>query len=492
MSVSPRTPVLVGVGAVVQRCDDPRDGLEPLELMIAALERAADDAGSRALLAQANSIRAPRGFWDYPDPGRIIAQRFGANAARTQVAEIGILQTTLFGLAAQAIAAGDEDVVLVTGAEAKYRSLRAQVTGLPAPMTEQAPVEPDSVLRPAREIWSQLEADLGLLMPVNQYSIMETALRHAEGLNIEAHRREVARMWAGFSEVAATNPYAWNRTPVSADEIYGGRGNRMLAFPYTKLHNSQWNVDQAAGLILCSVAAARAAGVPPQKWIYPLAVADSNHMQPLSERAELHRSHGFRVAGRQALETAGLRIDEVAHLELYSCFPIAVRTQVRELGVAAGRQLTVSGGMAFGGGPLNNFVLQAMVRMAEILRGDPGSAGVVTAVSGMLTKQGVSVWSSQAPSRPFEFADVTAEVAAAMPAREVVGDYQGPATIAAYTVVYDGDRPMRAVMICDLPDGRRTLAITNETPLAAAMTQDEHCGRQVVIGEDRVVTNLCG
>jgi len=489
MSVESRTPVLVGVGAVQQRLDDPGAALEPVELMIAALERAAADAGSRALLSRASSIRVPRGFWDYLDPGRIIAERFAASAARTQVAEIGILQTTLFGQAAQAIATGREEVVLVAGGEAKYRSLRAQISGRPAPLTRQIDVEPDRVLRPEREIWSQLEADLGLMMPVTQYSIMESALRYAEGLSIDAHRRVVAQLWADFSRVAADNPDAWSREPLSSEDIAGtSGGNRMLAFPYTKLHNSQWNVDQAAGLIFCSVAAARAAGVPEHRWVFPLAVADSNHMVPLSERAELHRSHGFRLAGQRSLEIAGLAIDAVAHHELYSCFPVAVRVQQRELGIPAGRRLTVTGGMAFAGGPLNNFVLQALVRMAEILRTDRGSTGLVTAVSGMLTKQGVSLWSAQPPAQPFGFADVTQEVARALRTVEVVGEYDGPATIAAYTVIYDGTTPARAVMICNLPDGRRTLGVTMNPQLAAAMTEDEFCGRPVRVGWDHGIT----
>ncbi len=491
VALDPRTPVLVGVGAVQQRLEDPRVAREPVELMIAALERAAADAGSDALLRRANSIRVPRGFWDYPDPGRIIAERFEARAARTQVAEIGVLQTTLFGHAAQAIAAGEEEVVLIAGGEAKYRSLRAQITGVPAPLAAQSSVEPDSVLRPAREIWSALEADLGLLMPVNQYSIMETALRHAEGLSVDAHRHEVARLWADFSRVAAENPSAWNREAISADDIAGTRGgNRMLAFPYTKRHNSQWNVDQAAGLICCSIAAARAAGVAESRWVFPLAVADSNHMVPLSKRAELHRSHGFRIAGQRALEVAGLGVAAVEHLELYSCFPVAVRVQVRELGIPAGRRLTVTGGMAFAGGPLNNFVLQAMVRMAEILRADPGSTGMVTAVSGMLTKQGVSLWSTRPPAQPFRFVDVTAEVARDMKTVEVVGEYVGRATVAGYTVLYEADAPVRAVMICDLPDGRRTLGATTDPQLAAAMTVREFCARSVRIGPGRVVTRV--
>jgi len=493
MPVAPRTPVLVGVGAVQQRLEDPVAAREPVELMIAALEQAADDAGCRQLLAQASSIRVPRGFWDYADPGRLIAQRIGAVGARTQLAEIGILQTSLFGHAARAIASGDDEVVLIAGGEAKYRTLRAQIAGVPAPLTVQRGIEPDSVLSPDREIISPLEVDMGLMMPVTQYSFMENALRYAEGVGIDAHRREVAELWADFSRVATANPNAVNRTAVSAAAIGSvTNGNRMLAFPYTKLHNSQWNVDQAAGLILCSVAAARAAGVPEERWVFPLAVAESNHMVPLSARRALHRSPGFRLAGGQALEWSGLDIHAVRHLELYSCFPIAVRIQTRELGIPPDRCLTVTGGMAFAGGPLNNFVLQALARMAAILRADRTHAGMVTAVSGMLTKQGVSLWAAHPPQRPFRFIDVTADVAQAQETVPLVGDYHGPATVASYTVIYEGDVPARAVMICDLPDGRRTLAASTDAALASRATRQELCGGRVQIGSGRVVDAWIG
>ena len=113
MALDPRTPVLVGAGVVQQREDDFDKALEPVELMIAALERAAEDAGTRALLARADSIRAPRGMWDYADPCRIVAERLGATSARTEVAEVGVLQTTLFGRAARDIASGRADVVLL-------------------------------------------------------------------------------------------------------------------------------------------------------------------------------------------------------------------------------------------------------------------------------------------------------------------------------------------------------------------------------------------
>jgi acetyl-CoA C-acetyltransferase len=480
-TIDPRTPVLVGVGAVTQREDDPSRALEPLHLMAAALERAAEDAGSPGLLAQAGSIGVSRGFWDYPDPGRWLAERFGASRARTVMAEIGVLQTTLVGRAARAIAEGDVAVALIAGGEARHRSQTALRAGTEAPMTVLPDREADAVLRPAEDIISRLEIERGLAMPVGQYAMIENALRHAEGEGLAAHRQAVAELWSRMSEVAAGNPGAWHRERVAPEEIRdAGPRNRMLAFPYTKLHNSQWNVDQAAGLILCSAAAAQAAGVPRSRWIFPLAVAESNHMLPLTERRALHRSPGFRTAAEMALRRAGRKVEDVRHRELYSCFPVAVRVQAREMGMDERDEVTVTGGMAFGGGPLNNFVLQAVVRMAQVLRDDPGSTGVVNAVSGILTKQGVSLWSGEPSADGFHYDDVSAEAEAAVERVEVVAETTGPAVVASYTVLHSGAAP-EAVVLCDLPDGRRTLVQSTDAGLIDTAEQDELCGRAVVL-----------
>ncbi len=79
--------------------------------------------------------------------------------------------------------------------------------------------------------------------------MIENALRAAEGVSIEKHRDEVASLWAGYAAVAAKNPDAWSRERVDAATIADPARNPMQAFPYGKLHCSQWNVDQAAGLI---------------------------------------------------------------------------------------------------------------------------------------------------------------------------------------------------------------------------------------------------
>jgi acetyl-CoA C-acetyltransferase len=289
-----------------------------------------------------------------------------------------------------------------------------------------------------------------------------------------------------MSEVAAANPEAWNRERVSAETVRdASANNRMLAFPYTKLHNSQWNVDQAAALVLSSLEVARAHGVPASRCVFPLAAAESNHMVSLSQRRPFHRSPGFAHAGRAALSRAGLAIGDVALRELYSCFPVAVRLQCRELGISEAAALTVTGGMAFAGGPLNNFVLQAAVRMAQLLRDGPGAAGLLNAVSGFLTKQGVTLWSSAPPERPFGFDDVTDAVARETEEIALDESARGAASCVSYTVQFEGDRPARTLFVCDLPDGRRALAASADSALAEHAMTSELCGARLRLVDGR-------
>jgi acetyl-CoA C-acetyltransferase len=482
-TLDPRTPVLVGACAVQQRCDHPDDGVEPVELMIRALEGAAEDAGSRTLLGLADGVRVPRGYWGYSDPGRLIAARVGASGARTQLTQLGVLQTTLLGRAAADIACGRARVLLIAGGETKHRARRAEILGVPERRTVQTGVAPDEVLEPHRDIVHPREYELGIAMPVNQYAVVENALRAADGQDLATHRDEIARLWSGMSEVAARNPAAWSREVVAPEAIRDAdERNRWIAFPYTKRHNSDWNVDQAAGLILCALATARSLGLDESRFVYPLAVADSDTMVSLGERRELHRSPGFAHAGRAAAEISGVAPTDVAVRELYSCFPSAVRVQQRELGLDPTLPVTVTGGMAFAGGPLNNFVLQAMVKMAQVLREAPGTTGMVNAVSGFLTKQGVSLWASRPPDAPFRHVDVSAETAADVHTVELVAEADGDGTLASYTVQYEGDVPSRTILLLDLDDGRRVLRADDDRDLAAALTQEEWIGRRLPAG----------
>ena len=78
MDSAQEIPVLVGVGQISQRLEDPREAAEPLEMMVAALAHAGEDSGTPKLLQRADSIYVVRGAWGYGDPGRIVAGRLGA------------------------------------------------------------------------------------------------------------------------------------------------------------------------------------------------------------------------------------------------------------------------------------------------------------------------------------------------------------------------------------------------------------------------------
>ena len=208
-------------------------------------------------------------------------------------------------------------------------------------------------------------------------------------------------------------------------------------------------------------------------------------MVPVSARERLHACAGAGIAGRAALTVAGLRADELDLVELYSCFPIAVQAYAGELGLPLTRDLTVTGGMPFAGGPYNNYVLQATARAAELLRAGKGRTALVASVSGVLTKQGFGVWGTEARA-PFARADVSDEVARRAPQREVLETYSGVATVAGCTVLHGRDKPPRGVLLVDTPDGRRAMATSEDSALIAALEREEFVGRNVTVSDNEV------
>lgn len=486
--ITPNTPVLVGIGIVDQKIEDWTKAKEAIELMTDAAHAAVDDTGVATIASAVERIYVPRGLWNYTDPARLVGQAIGSAEATTVWVEIGVLQQTAIGDACRRIAEGELDVAMVVGGEAKYRSLRAHIAGQEATETTQS-ATPDISMQPAAELYQDAEVNSGLgHMPVNYYAIMESAFRAAKGWSIAQHRDRLAAMYSRFSDIATENPHAWKPGHVAADTIRNPSAkNRMLAFPYTKLHNTSWNVDQASALLFCSAGKAESLGVARQHWIFPLASTECGHMLSVAQRKELHRSPGAHAAGQKALEIAACSAEELDFLELYSCFPVAVESFAAELGLDLDfdRDLTVTGGMPFAGGPLNNYVLQATCRMVELLRQQPGSKGLVTSVSGLLTKQGFGVWSTEPGEQGFQFVDVTEELAAANPSVEVVEDAAGEALIVGYTVLYHGDDRSRAVAMVDLADGRRGVVWSEDAQLMARMEEEEFCGCRVSIGDSQ-------
>jgi acetyl-CoA C-acetyltransferase len=274
---------------------------------------------------------------------------------------------------------------------------------------------------------------------------------------------------------------------VPAAEIRDPTGkNAMLAFPYTKRHCSNWNVNQAVAILVCSAERAAALGLDPARWIYPVAAVESKHVVVLAQQRRLYSHPGTIACGERALALAGATTADVTAAELYSCFPSAIQSFAHDLKLPERVPLTVTGSMAFGGGPYNHASLAGVARMVEVLRtgGPERRIGLVGNLSGIFGKQGCVLLSSRPGDGGYHYEDVTAAVAARDVPVPLAVDYAGPATIVGYTVVFQAGTATHAVAICDTPAGERTVARSEDGALLAAMTREEFCGRTVQVARD--------
>ncbi len=482
------TPVIVGVAQLEQRIEDPLTGKEPLTLMADALRAAAEDAGAPPLLQRAGSIRVIRGMWPYKNPAGVLAEQLDNPGAETCLTPFGgnFVQSTVNQTALD-IQAGTQDIVLVAGAECGNTQAKVRRAGLNARTDlhwQEAPGTPDRMIGADHPMAHEAEIALGIRQPIQIYPMMENALRHHRGESIDAHIRRVSELWAGFSAVAADNPHAWMREPRSAEEIRTiSSSNRPVSFPYPKLMNSNNNVDQAAALIMCSTATARGLGIPEGQWVYPWAGTDAHDHYFVSNRDNLHSSPAIRFAGGRVLEMTDIAPHALDHVDVYSCFPVAVQVAAEEIGLDVTRPLTVTGGLTFAGGPLNNYVMHSIARMVEVLRADAGSTGLVTANGGYITKHAFGVYSASAPAQPFRHEDLQAEVDAT-PSREVAVDHAGDATVESYTVMFGAEGPTIGHLTALLPDGRRAWAHCRDADVLEAMTTEEFCGRAVHLADN--------
>jgi acetyl-CoA C-acetyltransferase len=452
------------------------------DLMLEAVLAAADDSGRPSLLAQVDRVALPQGTWTLTDPARTIAARIGAGGARTLRYELGVSQQEVINEALLAIGRGEAEVVLVVGGEARAweRAGGVEVD------TESRP--PDAVVTRPPDFVAPIEVAAGIVWPpVQQYALIENALAHHEQQGMAAHRQDVAALWARFNAVAQDNPLAAFPFPRSATDIATpGPKNRPLAFPYNKWHVTQWTVDQAAALLFCSAERAQAAGVPADRWIFPHVALHVSEAVTLTARRDMHAWPAMRALGRTAAARLGRPLAELSITEVYSCFPAAVRVQQRELGLDPDGTPTVTGGMSFAGGPFNNFVLNGTATVAALLRAAPSEQGLITAVSGMLSKPGLAVWSASPPEAGSFVADLAGSPEIETPSQPVApaDSPGGPAVVVSFTVTYDAAeplRPARTAIVADLPDGTRTAATCDDAAIALSAVSESLIGQAVHI-----------
>jgi acetyl-CoA C-acetyltransferase len=474
--VDPRTPVIVGVGQASERLGAPGYlRRSPVDLAAAAAADALADTGADpAAVAAAidtvagvrqfeNSVpgaRAPLGRSDnYP---RSVAGRIGASPARA-VLEVtgGQAPQHLVNEMAAVIARGGSEVTLIFGSEA-ISTIEHDA---------KAEDRPDFTEHPGGSLedrgyalsgqMSMQQAAHGLTGGPAQYALIDNARRARLKATREEYAAAMGALFAPFTRVAAANPHASAPVERSAAELVTPtEANRPIADPYTRYVVAREKVNQGAAVLLMSVAAADRLGVPASRRVFLHGHADLRD-RSFMDRADLSASPASVLAARHALEVAGIGPEDLATIDLYSCFPAPVFNICDGLGLSPEdpRGLTVTGGLPFFGGPGNDYSMHAIAETVQLARRSPGSYGFVGANGGVMHKFSAGVYGT-APAgwTPDRSAELQAEVDA-WAAPDQARHADGPATIETYTVTHRRGGARTGIVIGRLDaDGRRFMA----------------------------------
>lgn len=495
------TPILIGAGQTTQKEADLDKISSPLDLMEAATWQAVYDAGiKRDQLGKLDVLVIVKSFREATrNSPEALASRLGAGQATQWLTPNGgNAPQYLVNRFAEAIANGELKFALFTGAEAMDSARRILKSG--KKLAWEVPSSTDPILLfPDREMTNDHEKLHSMRPAAHVYPLFENALRAHYEHTIEQHQKVMGELFARFTEVAQGSPHAWYPVRRTPEEIAtASPKNRYVGWPYTKYMNAMNQINQSAALLLTSVGFARELGVNESRWIYLHGCADTTEIWHVSERVNYYSSPAIRVMGEQALSMAGLSIDEIAFIDLYSCFPSAVEIARDELGIALDdpRPLTITGGLPFHGGAGNNYVMNSIAAMVEKLRAHPGKFGLVTANGGYLSKHAAGIYSTTPTAGPWRREDPATyqTLIDEAPRPTLEEDPEGRGTVETYTVTFARDgSPERGIVIGRLgdgadPDAPRFLANTPvDLGLLESMTREDLIGQTGTVGKyDRI------
>lgn len=494
------TPILVGSGQVVER---EAGATSPMGLAGEAARRTLAHAGgdaapavlTAAIAAAIDTIAVIRLFSDSmgipacpfgrsDNPPLSVAQAIGAQPRHCIYTEVGgnEPQSRVIEFA-RAIARGERAVVLLTGAEAIRNQRSAERAGQALDWNEsfeQVEGEPELEDRGWGDMFvTHQEVSNGMFAPMTYYALIEQARASAAGLSAGQQQAKMAQLMASFAEVAAHNPYAQFATAPDVAEILAAQPLNQM---YTKRMIAQDSVNQGAAVLMCSVAAARELGIPPQHWVFLHGLADAADVN-LSERVNPARSPVAEAVLARVLDQSGKTVDDIGPIDMYSCFPCAVAMVADALGLPTdgSRSLTLTGGLPYFGGPGNNYSMHGVAEMVSQLRQQPESYGLVTAWGGMVSKCAMGIYSCQPSSTDWGGVDTRVDTSnmprctiAAAPERGV---------ILSHVVNYHRGEPVQALILAETGQGEHFVATSaaGDDATVAAVLADDPVGREVQI-----------
>ncbi len=329
-----------------------------------------------------------------------------------------------------------------------------------------------------------------LWLPTNMYALFENALRHRYGHSLSEHQAHMGKIMQGLSDTASANPDAWSyQRPRSAEQLVSfAERSPCLALPYNKYLCAQMNIDMAAAVIMTTVGTARDLGINEDQWIYLNGCADVNEVWYVAERSDISRSRALALAGETALARAGCSMDDIALMDIYSCFPCAVEMACESLGVDpfGDRPLSLTGGLPYFGGPGHGYSLHAVVTLVEQLRERPNDNGLITANGWYMTKESIGVYSATPSHTQWERGD-DAPLQAQIDGQthpSIDDKPSGNGRVDSFTVVCDSNGPQQGIIIGSLDNGARFLAHTEQDDALFTQLMSED-----IIGQRGVVSS---
>jgi len=478
-------PVVIGSGQINDRPATGADGLDSLGLMIAASRAAGEDASGGILnrtdwLGVVNQISFPQLTGTLIE-GISDALSINPSFARETPSPTGDSPILLINQAANAIGEGKAQIALIVGAEAlRTAGMRlAEAAAAGTDKTGPYPTRAPATLEP-RHLY-------GLNTPTDVYPLFENAARSAFGQSLEQAQSETGQIWSGMSKVAANTHSAWIQNEKSESEIVKATAqNRPIAFPYTKFQVANAAVNQGAAVIVTSLAIAREAGIPDAHIIYVGKGAAAHEDDDPLQRPDFASSASMETSLVNALKLNNITAEVIDHLELYSCFPIVPKMARRVIGVDADRQMTMFGGLTFGGGPIGNYMTHAAACMTDALR-QSGTNGLLFANGGYAThNHTILLTKTPQPAgtfpQNFDFQTQADEARGAVP--EMLAEHTGPAKIETYTVLFSRDgKPKQGVVIAQTSVGKRTIA---------TVPADDHTAIAKLLGGDSDLIGAAG
>jgi acetyl-CoA acetyltransferase len=344
------------VGVAESDLGEAAPGTSPIDLMAQATSRALEDCGltlsdvDGIFCASAQARFGPMVLAEYlgVHPRYFDGTQVGGSSFMSHLAHAQL-----------AIEAGLCEVALIA-----YGSTQRSVSRSAA-----SPPDPNPYEQPFRP-----------MLPAGAYALAAARHMHEFGTT----REQLAEVAVAARQWALLNPAAWEKEPLSIDQVLG---SRMVSWPLT-VRDCCLVVDGGGAMIVTSTARAKTLRKPP---VAVLGVGESLGHNSISNMRDLTTT-AARESGRDAFARAGLKPADVKMLSLYDAFTITPILFLEDLGFCAkgeGGPFVAAGAIAPGGRLAVNtnggglsychpgmYGLLAMIEAVRQVRGECGARQV--------------------------------------------------------------------------------------------------------------------